>query len=168
MNKDFESSTIIRPPCCRKLEGGIKNRGMRMTIPRQLIARVLGASERYLSAEEIFIKIKENYPAIGMATVYRTLVLMEDLGLINRHNFGEGRCRFFVIENNDEKHFCQFICESCFRVMKFSNSLTEDFQLYQDIEDRIVSNYGFDINKRITQYYGLCPDCKNNKTGDSK
>ena len=88
-------------PCCMELEGGIRNRGLRMTMPRQLVARVLEQAEGYLSAEQIYSIIKEDYPAIGLATVYRTLVLLDEMGIVNRYNFGEGRARYIAAEDQD-------------------------------------------------------------------
>lgn len=155
-------------PCCRRLEGGIKTRGMRMTIPRQLIAEALEGSDGYQSAEEIYSIIREDYPAIGLATVYRTLVLMEDMGLVRRCNFGEGITRYITANNQNDRYQHQIICEKCYKVMKCSELSEREILLYKEVEQNLASKYGFEIKRQVVQFFGLCPDCqnKNSTTGE--
>ncbi|MDC7126346.1 MAG: Fur family transcriptional regulator [Spirochaetales bacterium] len=147
-------------PCCRRLEGGIKNRGMRMTIPRQLVAEVLEQSDKYLGAEEIYSIIRENYPAIGLATVYRTLVLMDELGLVTRQNFGEGRSLYIAADNQNDRYHHQLICDNCYKVIRYSELSDDDIELYRQLEERLSARYGFEINKQVVQIHGICPECK--------
>ncbi len=147
-------------PCCMDFECGIRNRGLRMTIPRQLVVSVLEQAEGYLSAEEIYSIIKEEYPAIGLATVYRTLVLLDEMGIVNRYNFGEGKARYIAAELNPAEHHHQLVCEHCYKVIKYSDFSEEEIELYHKVKKALAGKYGFEIKKHIVQFHGLCPDCK--------
>ena len=157
-----ESSGHIRrmKPCCMELEGGIKNRGMRMTIPRQLVAAALENADGYLSAEEIYSIIRKDYPAIGLATVYRTLMLLDEMGIVNRYNFGEGRARYIAADDEQAEHHHQLVCERCFKVIKYSDFLEDERELYRKVESVLSEKHGFEINRHIVQFYGVCPDCR--------
>ena len=147
-------------PCCMELEGGIRNRGLRMTMPRQQVARVLEQADGYLSAEQIYSIIKEDYPAIGLATVYRTLVLLDEMGIVNRYNFGEGRARYIAAEDQTAEHHHQLVCERCYKVIKYSDFIEDERELYQKVESVLSEKHGFEIKRHIVQFYGLCPDCR--------
>ena len=165
---DFHNRPGRRRPCCMELEGGIRNRGLRMTIPRQLVARALEQAEGYLSAEEIYSIIKEDYPAIGLATVYRTLVLLDEMGIVNKHNFGEGRGRYIVAEDQTAEHHHQLVCDQCYKVIKYSDFNDDERELYRKVEAVLSEKHGFEINRHIVQFHGLCPDCiKENENEDS-
>jgi len=150
-------------PCCMSLEGGIRNRGMRMTIPRQLVAEVLEGASGYLSADEIYMRIKEDYPAIGLATVYRTLVLLNEMGIVNRYNFGDGSARFMAAEDQHSRHHHQLVCEKCFKVIKYSDFIEDEQELYRRVEAVLSEKHGFEIKRHIVQFYGICPDCREEK-----
>ncbi|MEJ5165476.1 MAG: Fur family transcriptional regulator, partial [Thermoanaerobaculia bacterium] len=74
-----------------------KGSGFRMTLARDEIYKLL-QRERHLSAEEIYFEIHKNYPNIGIATVYRTLNLLTDFGVIKRREFGDGKARYEISE----------------------------------------------------------------------
>ncbi|MBI9107272.1 MAG: transcriptional repressor [Spirochaetales bacterium] len=150
-------------PCCMNLEGGIRNRGLRMTIPRQLVAGVLDTADGYLSADEIYTRIREDYPGIGLATVYRTLVLLDEMGIVNRYNFGDGCARFIIAEEQTSEHSHQLVCEKCFKVVKYSDFVKDELDLFRRVESVLSEKHGFEINRHIVQFYGICPDCKEEK-----
>lgn len=166
MDETFNIHGRMRP-CCMNLEGGIKNRGLRMTIPRQLVAGVLETADGYLSAEEIYSIIREDYPAIGLATVYRTLVLLDEMGIVNRYNFGEGRTRFIAAENQNAEHYHQLVCERCYKVIKYSDFNEDERELYRKVEAVLSEKHGFEIKRHIVQFYGICPDCRGETKDES-
>ena len=150
-------------PCCMDFERWIRNRGLRMTIPRQLVAEVLQSAEGYLSADEIYMRIKEDYPAIGLATVYRTLELLNEMGIVNRYNFGDGCARYITAEDQSSEHHHQLVCENCFRVIRYSDFMEDEQELYRRVEAVLSERHGFEIKRHIVQFYGLCPDCRKEK-----
>ncbi|MDC7226207.1 MAG: Fur family transcriptional regulator [Spirochaetales bacterium] len=154
-------------PCCMELEGGIRNRGLRMTLPRQLVAQVLESADGYLSAEDIYSIIREEYPAIGLATVYRTLVLLDEMGIVNRYNFGEGRARYIAAEDQTAEHHHQLICERCYKVIKYSDFSEDERELYKKVESVLSEKHGFEIKRHIVQFHGICPDCRKESQNES-
>ncbi len=156
----FQGRPGRHKPCCMELEGGIRNRGMRMTIPRQLVAGVLENADGYLSAEEIYSIIREDYPAIGLATVYRTLVLLDEMGIVNRYNFGEGKARYIAAEDQRAEHHHQLVCERCYKVIRYTDFIEDERELYRKVESVLSEKHGFEIKRHIVQFHGLCPDCR--------
>ena len=71
-----------------------KSRGLRMTGQRQVIAQVLESANDHPDAEEIYARASKIDAAISLATVYRTMRLFEQVGLVNRLDFGDGRARY--------------------------------------------------------------------------
>lgn len=81
-----------------------RERGLRMTGPRRVIARVLSDAEDHPDAEELHRRAIEIDSRIGIATVYRTLRLFEELGILERHDFGDGRARYETPDTGDGHH----------------------------------------------------------------
>ncbi len=81
-----------------------KTRGLRMTGQRQVIARVLEDADDHPDAEEIYARASRIDAAISLATVYRTVRLFEEVGLINRLDFGDGRARYEDAERAHHDH----------------------------------------------------------------
>lgn len=69
------------------LHGRFRKAGFKLTLPRQAILNVFAENPKHLSAEEIFLSVHKNYPGIGLATVYRNLDLLPQMGLIFQIHF---------------------------------------------------------------------------------
>ncbi|MGD2278938.1 MAG: transcriptional repressor, partial [Candidatus Omnitrophota bacterium] len=74
---------MISPGWGRKFRGS----GYRMTAPRQAIMHVLSSTDKHLSAEDIYIKVHKTYPNVGLTTVYRTLELLTQMGMVLKFDF---------------------------------------------------------------------------------
>jgi Fur family ferric uptake transcriptional regulator len=79
-------------------------KGMRMTEQRRVIARVLAGSDDHPDVEELYRRCIEVDPNISISTVYRTVKLFEDSGIIERHDFREGRARYEQIPDAHHDH----------------------------------------------------------------
>jgi len=91
--------------------GEFKGCGYRITIPRQIILQVLNESKKHLSTEDIFLKVHHIYTAIGLTTVYRTLELLVNMGLVFKFDFGDGRARYELAYGTKEpSHHHHLIC----------------------------------------------------------
>ncbi|MEO0720666.1 MAG: Fur family transcriptional regulator, partial [Pseudomonadota bacterium] len=77
-----------------RIEKRCVEKGLRMTEPRRIIARVLSASDDHPDAEELHRRANALDASISLATVYRTVKLFEDYDIIERHDFRDGRSRF--------------------------------------------------------------------------
>lgn len=147
---------------CRGYYGRFKRRGLRMTLPRQVILQSLDEGEQsYMTAEDVFMRVHEEYPGIGLATVYRTLNLLADMGVVTKLDFGDGKARFELTERGGrEKHHHLLICSRCFQVVKYSDFEEEEQKLYEQVENTLEKKYDYDIQRHVVQYYGVCPRCK--------
>lgn len=134
------------------LESMLHSRGYKLTFQRQAIFKIIqGEKERHLCSEEIFDKVKKEYPKIGLATVYRTLQLFEKLGLVHHILLDDGCMRFQLI-NSQEKHH-HLICEIC------SEVIDVDKDLLQVFEQKLLSELGFTVTDQKVQFFGKCKKC---------
>ncbi len=151
------------PGVCKGYYGRFKRQGLRMTLPRQVILQTLDEASQYMTAEEVFMEVHNNYPQIGLATVYRTLNLLAEMGLVTKFEFGEGKARYELTERGQkEKHHHLLVCSHCYRVYKYTDFSDEEKRLYREIEKQLEQSYDFEIKRHVVQYYGICADCRNN------
>ena len=139
---------------------GLKKRGLRMTLPRRVIIDILAAADTYLSAEDIYLELHADHPGIGLATVYRTLVLFHKLGIVTKLEVGEGKARFELM---DTEHHHLLVCEQCHKVVKYSDFTTREKDGFAELERIVEQTYSFRIDRHMVQYYGLCPECLANE-----
>ncbi|KUK99366.1 MAG: Ferric-uptake regulator [Parcubacteria bacterium 32_520] len=144
--------------------GKFRGCGYRITIPRQIILEVLDESKGHLSAEDIYLKVYKIYPAIGLTTVYRTLELLFNMGLVFKFDFGDGRARYELTRGAKEpSHHHHLICTNCGRIIDYTDFIDEEIELIKKIEKELSQKYNFAIKNYTIQFYGLCDRCSNNK-----
>ncbi len=142
--------------------GEFKGCGYRITIPRQIILKVLEESSGHLSAEDIYLKVYKIYPAIGLATVYRTLEILVNMGLVSKFDFGDGRARYELIQDIKEPvHHHHLVCTNCGRIIDYTDFLEEEIELIKKIEKKLSAKYNFEIKNHTIQFNGLCDKCSN-------
>ena len=124
-----------------KVERRCVQLGLKMTEQRRVIARVLSDSEDHPDVEEVHRRSAEIDPRISLATVYRTLRLFEDVNLLERHDFRDGRARY---ERASEEHHDHLIDIDTGEVIEFQNDEIERLQAkvaerlgYQLIDHRL-------------------------------
>ena len=100
-------------------------KGMRMTEQRRIIARVLAGSDDHPDVEELYRRCAKVDPHISISTVYRTMRLFEDAGIIERHDFREGRARY---ETSTETHHDHLINLRNGEVIEFQSEEIERLQ----------------------------------------
>ena len=133
----------------------LKQKGCKLTLQRRSVLDVLiKHCNEHLSTEEIYDFVKENYPEIGLATVYRTVQLFEEMGIVDRLNFDDGCSRFELSSEDTVHHNHHLICESCNKVFEVENDLLEE------IEKEIERKYKFKIHDHNVMFYGVCKDCE--------
>ena len=107
------------------LEQACIDQGMRMTEQRRVIARVLEAADDHPDTEELYHRAVEIDPKISISTVYRTMALFEEAGIIERHDFRDGRSRY---EPVPESHHDHLIDMKSGKVIEFRNEQIEALQ----------------------------------------
>ena len=137
-----------------------KVHGYSITVPRKAIMDVLHKTEKHLSAEDIHLEVHKLYPQIGLTTVYRTLELFVEMGLIFKFDFGDRRARYELIEDPKGDHHHHLICTRCKRVINYSEFMDEELEFLRRAEKGLSEKYKFDIRNHIIQFYGICDKCE--------
>ncbi len=135
----------------------LKENGLRVTKQRLLVLEAIASCpEEHLTAEEIFDLVKAGYPEIGLATVYRTIQMLNELHLIDRINFDDGFVRYEMGNAHglgQKHHHHHLICMKCGRVISFRDDLLEE------LESKITDTVGFHVVDHEVKLYGYCVDC---------
>ena len=100
-------------------------KGMRMTEQRKVIARVLSDADDHPDVEEVFRRSVSHDPHISLSTVYRTVRLFEESGIVERHDFGEGRARYEQVSTEHHDHLIDI---KSGKVVEFVNVQIESLQ----------------------------------------
>ena len=137
---------MAQAPEQKPLEDRCAERGMRMTEQRRIVARVLDGAEDHPDVEELYRRASEVDPKISISTVYRTVKLFEDIGIIERHDFRDGRSRY---ETVPEEHHDHLIDLKSGTVIEFRSPEIEALQ------ERIAREHGFRLVDHRLELYGV-------------
>src|SRR5882724_4458243 len=158
------ASTIPRPQagvgCAEmpdqksKLEALCAERGLKMTDQRRVIARVLSESSDHPDVEAVHRRATSVDPNISIATVYRTVRLFEEAGILAKHDFGDGRARY---EETPSEHHDHLIDMQTGRVVEFHNDEIEELQR------RIAEKAGYRLVGHRLELYGVPLDGKSDR-----
>ena len=129
-----------------RLEKLCADKGLRMTEPRRIIARVLSSSEDHPDAEELHRRANSMDASISLATVYRTVKLFEDAGIIQAHDFRDGRARY---EEVPDEHHDHLINVKSGEVVEFHSEEIERLQV------EIAKKLGFKLVEHRLELYGI-------------
>ena len=127
------------------IEDKCAERGLRMTEQRRVIARVLSESDDHPDAEALYRRASRVDPKISLATVYRTVKLFDDAGIIESHDFGDGRARY---ESADAEHHDHLIDVQTGEVIEFMDAEIERLQ------ERIAEKLGYELVDHRLELYG--------------
>ncbi|MQB44351.1 Fur family transcriptional regulator [Rhizobium sp. ICMP 5592] len=130
----------------KSLEELCAERGMRMTEQRKVIARIIESSEDHPDVEELYCRSVKVDAKISISTVYRTVKLFEDAGLLARHDFRDGRSRY---ETVPEEHHDHLIDLKSGEVIEFHSPEIEALQ------ERIAREHGFKLVDHRLELYGI-------------
>jgi len=134
-----------------RLEKLCAEKGLRMTEQRRTIARVLSVADDHPDAEELHRRANEVDKTISLATVYRTVKLFEDSGIIESHDFGDGRARYEEVPDEHHEHL---IDVKSGRVIEFQNEEIERLQ------EEIAAKLGYRLVDHRLELYGVPLDQK--------
>ncbi len=123
-----------------------------VTRQRDLVAQVVFLSDEHLSVEEILRRLKARGEAVGTATVYRTLEVLVESGLVRAHDFGEGFKRYEPMPA--QTHHEHLICERCGRVVEFQNVQLERML------PMIADEHAYQHQRHRVEIYGVCGECR--------
>ena len=152
---------LQNPPSLRKK---FKGYGYRITVGREAVMNVLAKAKEHLSAEDIYMHVHSDYPSVGLTSVYRTLEVLVNMGLIYKFDFGDGRARYELAEGpKGEGHHHHLVCTGCGRVIDYADFIDEELALLKKTEAGLSGKYNFTITNHLIQFYGLCHHCQSKK-----
>jgi Fur family ferric uptake transcriptional regulator/Fur family peroxide stress response transcriptional regulator len=123
-----------------------------LTTQRRLILDVLKASDEHLEADALHDRARKRDPGLSLATVYRTLSLLKQMGLVEEHRLGEGHSHYEAVQ--EEPHY-HFTCQSCGKVTEF------DTPLVAQIKRELCRRKGIQVTRAHLHLTGYCRDCAN-------
>lgn len=129
-----------------KLEVLCAERGLKMTDQRRVIARVLSDASDHPDVEAVHRRATAIDPNISIATVYRTVRLFEEAGILAKHDFGDGRARY---EETPDEHHDHLIDVESGRVIEFHNEEIEALQ------EKIAASLGYRLVGHRLELYGV-------------
>lgn len=125
----------------------------KVTNQRILIFEILyNNQDQHLSPEEIHNIVIEKDKDIGIATVYRTLLLFEKLDIVNKTEFDDKVARYELLDENDQHH--HLICTNCNKIIEV------DGGLLTEVETQIEEIYDFTIVDHDLKFFGICGQCQ--------
>lgn len=152
-----------RRDCCHnEWTGKMRGCGFRITEGRETILNVLiNTPDKHLSAEDIYGLIREKNPTIGLTTVYRTLEILVDMGMVFKFDFGDKRARYELIQGSaEDHHHHHLVCTACHRIIDYTDFIDEEVELLKKTEKGLSEKYQFDIKNHVIQFFGICNTCK--------
>jgi len=129
----------------------LREQGHRITPQRIAVLRVLLESRDHPSVEDIFEKVKVNFPTTSLATIYKTMSVLKELGELLELEFSNDHNRY---DGNKPYPHPHLICTKCKKIVDPElGSLT-------DMTRELVSHTGYQILSHRLEFYGICPECR--------
>ena len=141
--------------CHDEYKKKLKEAGYKLTPQRIAIINVIAENKgEHLSTEEIYDIVKQRNPEMGLATVYRTLQLLDQLEVVSSLNLEDGCVRYELYADEGAHNHHHLICSQCGHVLEVEGDLLEA------LEDKIEVEYDFKILDHKLKFYGICSKCK--------
>ena len=155
VNTDFNDRTIEYEQLLNDFKLLLKKNNLKFTIQREVILETLYNSDEHLTPEGLHHLIQDKQPDLktGIATVYRTLALLEESNVVTSLSFGAQGKKY---ELGAKEHHDHLICTECGKITEFVDDEIERRQ------HSITEELGFKMSDHSMQIYGICAECQNN------
>lgn len=130
----------------------LRDGGYRLTQQRRAILKVIIRRQDHLTPAEIHKEVCEECPGIGLVTIYRTLDVLAEMGLICEVH-AKGSCRSYLFRRPSEHHH-HMICADCGKVIDFVNCDLNE------LEQRLAQETGFRTEGHLLEFFGCCLECQ--------
>jgi Fur family ferric uptake transcriptional regulator len=140
----------------RKVVAALRQHGYKITPQRQAVIQVITSSQDHLTPADMYQKVHQDHPNIGLVTVYRTLEILDKLGLICEVHAGDS-CRSYL-GRRPSGHHHHLICSDCGIVIDFTECELEV------LSQRLSQETGFEIDSHLLEFTGLCQACQRKTT----
>jgi len=116
-----------------------------------MVVQAVEGADSHISAEEIYLQVRARYPHMNISTVYRTLELLSELGLVTETDMGDGRVRYHSMGKGHHHHL---VCQKCGAIIDVEESILNP--LWAEIQQK----YNFKVNMKHVAFFGLCAKCR--------
>jgi Fur family ferric uptake transcriptional regulator len=134
-------------------DGYVRSKGLKQSSQRKEVLLTFLKTEKHLTADELHRLVKKKNPAIGIATVYRTLKLLKESGLCSEFRLDDGTTRYEHLYNHE--HHDHLICSNCGDLIEVFDPEIEKLQ------EKLARKHGFHISSHKLEIYGTCKKCSN-------
>ena len=136
-----------------KFKNILKQNNLKFTKQREVVLKTMYNNSDHFSPESLYMLIKKNHPElnVGIATVYRTLNLLENSNMVTSLSFGSSGKKF---ELSNRPHHDHMICKICDDIIEFEDEEIEKRQ------EEVANRYGFKLTSHIMRLYGICKKCQ--------
>ncbi|MFH1485167.1 MAG: Fur family transcriptional regulator [Chloroflexota bacterium] len=129
----------------------LRELGYRLTPQRLMILSAIDEGEGHISAEDIHSQVQAKYPNVNISTVYRTLELLSELGLVTRTDMGSGVVRYHPAQKGQHHHL---VCREC------GASIDLDESVLAPLRSILLQRYDFNADLRHLAIFGRCAKCR--------
>jgi Fur family ferric uptake transcriptional regulator len=130
----------------------LRRKAQKITGPRQAILKILREQSHPLANKDIFAALPKG--DCDLATVYRSMHLLEKMGMVKRFDFGDGVARFELLGEGDDGHHHHLVCTRCAGVVEI-----EECGMHS-LEEQIAESNGFKAVTHRLEFFGVCPSCQ--------
>jgi Fur family ferric uptake transcriptional regulator len=138
-------------PSEKSIISALRSHGYRLTPQRRAVIHTIARCEDHLTPATLYDKVSTQYPTIGLVTIYRTLAMLAELGLICELHTGDACPRYTVCTPQHHHHI---VCSGCGKVVDFTTRSLEG------LEARLTRESGFRIDGHLLEFVGLCQTCQ--------
>ena len=129
----------------------LREQGYRLTPQRKAVLKALADSEEHPSVEQIYARVRRDFPMTSLATVYKTVTLLKDMGEVLELGFSDGSNRY---DGNKPYPHPHLICVMCRQI------LDPDINALRDLPQEVAENTGYRVVSHRLDFFGVCPDCQ--------
>jgi Fur family ferric uptake transcriptional regulator len=134
------------------LRAFMKSKGLHESTTRDLVVETFLSAREHLGLDDILQRVRARHPGVGMATVYRTMRLLEEAGLVQARHFGSGPTLYEV--SVGRPHHDHLVCEECGQILEFVNEPIERLQ------EKVAAQHGFELLRHRHELFGVCARCR--------
>ena len=141
------------PALRRKIYGFMEEKGLRKTVQRDAIIEAAFSTTEHYTADDLLGMVKKTEPSVSRATVYRTLPLLTESGLVREMDFGKDY-KFYDPNYAEHPNHSHIICQDCDKIVEF------DSEKIERLESEISHKLGFEVKSQRLQITGRCQELK--------
>jgi Fur family peroxide stress response transcriptional regulator len=129
----------------------LKERGHRLTPQRMAVLKILAADEGHPSVEQIYERVEVDFPMTSLATVYKTVTLLKEMGQVLELGFSDGSNRY---DGNKPYPHPHLICTQC------KNIVDPQVVTLSELPQKVAQSTGYRIVSQRLDFFGICPQCQ--------